>query len=146
MRSSLQARTTRHRHPSARPRYPRSRPVYLFCKNELKANILLKCTHFFHKNPSRPLTAIKSKTNCVPLCLPPANPCSEEKTSYKSQINPLICRRTRAHFRSRAPSRGGWPSHSSQKKPNHQQETTHIVVGRVFQRPGKVPRVSHRVH
>jgi hypothetical protein len=33
MRSSLEARTNEHRHPSARPRYPRSQPIIYFRKN-----------------------------------------------------------------------------------------------------------------
>ncbi len=113
---------------------------------EFKAGYSLKIHTHFHKIPSRPLEAIKSKKNYASPCLPPANTYSEKKTSYRSQINPLIWRRSRAHFRSRAPSRGTWPSHSLQKKPNHQQETTHIVVGLVAQRPRRVPQVSHRVH
>jgi hypothetical protein len=54
MRSSLQARTNEHRHPSARPRYPRSQPIIYFSKNEFKESIVLKFTHIFTKIPRGP--------------------------------------------------------------------------------------------
>lgn len=146
MRSSPQARTTEHRHPSARPRYRRSQPVYLFCNNEFEASVLLRFTHVFPKIPRGPSWQSNQK--------PIVTRCVYHLQTHTLRTKPCLCPKQapgpsgdlQIIFCSRAPSRGSWPSHSLRKIPFPKRKTTYIVAGRVAQRPGRVPGVSHSVH